>query len=125
MGKIYLLRTFFKFICELNLKEAIGTVVICVVILDIADIRTGSLPFGQLLRARCIFAATNIKRQNFHSILIQALGLVEIDKVESHLLLFGKGASDLEVKPLSMSICIYIVLQDAVVLVRRDLKSYC
>ena len=125
MGKVYLLGTLFKFICELNLKEAIGTLVICEVILDIADVRTGSLPFGQLFRARRIFAATNIKCQNFHSILIQALGLVEIDQVESNLLLFGKGASDLEVKPLSMSICIYIVLQDAVVLVRGDLQSYC
>ena len=96
MGKIHLLGTLFKFICELNLKEAIGTVVICVVILDIADIRTGSLPFGQLLRARCILAATNIKCQNFHSILIQALGLVEIDEVESHLLLLAKVPATLK-----------------------------
>ena len=120
MSKVHLLGTLFKFICELNLKEAIGTAVICEMILDIADIRTGSLPFGQLYRARfiSIFTAANIKCQNFHSILIQALGLVEIDEVESNFLLFGKVASDLEVKPLGMPICIYIVLQDAVVLVR-------
>ena len=61
MGKVYLLGALFKFISKLNLKEAIWAVVICVVILDVADVRTGSLPLGQLLRPRCACAAANVK----------------------------------------------------------------
>ena len=46
MSKIYLLKPFFKFISELNLEKTVWTGIIRVVVLNVANIRTRSLPLG-------------------------------------------------------------------------------